>query len=428
MSTQTTSPFSEFMLDRALLDAINKQNYKKPTPIQSRAIPKILDGRDVLASAETGSGKTAAYALPLLQGLLDERSLASDVKTQGHHISALVLVPTRELAVQVTEMINQLSVAIRPRLYCMSACGGVDMEEQAQALRKGTDILVVTPARLLDLMDAKAVVFNQLQTLVLDEVDRLITQNFQYEIESILKHLPNQRQNLFFTATFPDSIRKLVRRVLKNPEVINVPLHEKILIDQHAALVNQRDKISVVQYLVTENDWEQVLIFASAKRSCDHLVNVLEESEIEALGLHGNIPTEQREQALARFKAGEVRILVATDIAARGLDIGQLDCVINYELPNPVENYTHRIGRTGRAGKTGQAISLVAHHELGHFKAIEKHAKVRLPRETIEGFEPDEVAPPAPTRKKPKKTVGKKKRTKQKAAKKQKSQSKLFLD
>lgn len=420
MSNQTTSPFAEFLLDAALLTAVKQQGYKQPTPIQSRAIPKVLDGRDVLASAETGSGKTAAYTLPLLQSLLDERSVAGHIKTQGHHIRALVLVPTRELAVQVTEVINQLGVHIRPRMYCMSACGGVDIEEQAQELRKGTDILVATPARLLDLIEAKAVVFNQLQTLVLDEVDRLITQNFQYEIESILKHLPNQRQNLFFTATFPESIRQLVRRVLTNPEVINVPLHDKILIDQHAALVNQRDKISVVQYLVTENDWEQVLIFASTKRSCDHLVKVLVESDIEAQGLHGNIPPEQREEALAQFKAGKVRILVATDIAARGLDIGQLDCVINYELPNPVDNYTHRIGRTGRAGKTGQAISLIAHHELGHFKAIEKHAKVRLPRETIEGFEPDAEAPPPPKRTKPKKVASKNKksRAKQKAKRK----------
>lgn len=418
--------FADFELDNALLDAIHDQGFTQPTPIQMRAIPKVLEGRDVLASAETGSGKTVAYALPLLQELIYQREEEGRYAAKGHHIRALILVPTRELALQVADVVSDLGSQMRPAVSCISVYGGVELEQQAFELRQGVEVLVATPARLLDLIDAKAVVFNKLRTLVLDEVDRLVNPDFQDEVEKVLRHLPNSRQNLFFTATFPDSIRTLVRRVLDNPEVINVPLANKILIDQHAALVNQRDKISVVQYLLAENDWQQILIFATTKKSCDQLVRILEENEVEVLGLHGNIPTEEREAALSLFKAGEKRVLVATDIAARGLDIGQLDCVINYELPNPVENYTHRIGRTGRAGKTGQAISLIAHHELGHFKAIEKHANVRLPKEVIEGFEPDAEAPPAPTRKKPKKIVGKKRKAKQKVAKKQKRAKQPF--
>ncbi|MCL4160181.1 UNVERIFIED_CONTAM: hypothetical protein GTU68_003685, partial [Idotea baltica] len=222
---------------------------------------------------------------------------------------------------------------MKPKVRCLSVYGGVDVSVQALVLKKGVEVLVATPARLLSLIQAKAVVFNKLRTLVLDEVDRLVSNDFQDEVETILKHLPNKRQNLFFTATFPDSIRNLVREVLDNPEVINIPLAAKILIDQHIAIVNLRDKVQVVNYLLKENDWKQVLIFGTSKKSCDNLVLALKSLEIEVLALHGNIPTDQREQALALFRRGELRVLVATDVAARGLDIGELDCVINFELP-----------------------------------------------------------------------------------------------
>ena len=242
----------------------------------------------------------------------------------------------------------------------------------------------------------------------------------------MLRHLPNKRQNLFFTATFPDSIRDLVRKVLNNPEVIDIPLATSILIDQHIVTVNLRDKIAVVNYLLKENDWEQVLIFGTTKKSCDQLVLALKSLEVDVAALHGNIPTDLRVTTLASFKAAKLRVLVATDIAARGLDIGQLDCVINYELPRQANDYQHRIGRTGRARKTGQAITLVAHHELAHFEAIEKHNQERYERETIEGFEPDTIAPSAPSRKKPKKVLGKKRKAKQKTALRQRKEKKPF--
>ncbi len=418
--------FARFELHPCLLDAITAQGFDRPMPIQGQAIPRIIEGRDVLASAETGSGKTAAYVLPLLQSLLEQRLEEGADAAKGHHIRALILVPTRELALQVSEVVAQLGVRMRPPVKCVSVYGGVDIKEQRVILERGVEVLVATPARLIDLIEAKAVVFNKVRTLVLDEVDRLISTDFQDEVETILRHLPNKRQNLFFTATFPDSIRDLVRKVLNNPEVIDVPLGEKILIDQHIVTVNLKDKIPVVHYLLKENDWQQVLIFGTTKKSCDSLVLALKSLDVDALGLHGNIPTEQRTKALSAFKSGELRVLVATDIAARGLDIGQLDCVINYELPRQANDFQHRIGRTGRARKAGQAITLVSHHELAHFEAIEKYNQERYERETIEGFEPDAIAPPAPSRKKPKKVLGKKRKVKQKAALRQRKDKKPF--
>lgn len=430
MPNQSDAPhrFARFELHPCLLDAVIAQGFERPMPIQSRAIPKIMEGRDVLASAETGSGKTAAYVLPLLQSLLEQRAEEGVNAAKGHHIRALILVPTRELALQVSEVVEELGVKMRPQVRCASVYGGVEVEHQAAVLSHGVEVLVATPARLLSLINAKAVVFNKLRTLVLDEVDRLISSDFQDEVETILKHLPNKRQNLFFTATFPDSIRNLVRKVLNNPEVIDIPLAAEVLIDQHVAIVNQREKIAALNYLLNENDWKQVLIFATSKKRCDELVAALKSLGIEVLALHGNVPSDQREAALARFKRGQLRILVATDIAARGLDIGELDCVINFELPRQVNDYQHRIGRTGRAGKRGQAINLVAHHELAHFGAIEKFNREQYPREVIPGFEPDEVAPPPPSRKKPKKVVGKKRKSKQKTSQKQKRDKKPFGD
>ena len=428
MSYYADSPhtFARFELHPCLLDAITAQGYVQPMPIQGHAIPKIIEGRDVLASAETGSGKTAAYVLPLLQSLLEQRLEEGIEAAKGHHIRALILVPTRELALQVADVVAELGSRMRPAARCVSVYGGVEIKQQRVILEQGVEVLVATPARLLDLIEAKAVVFNKLRTLVLDEVDRLISTDFQDEVETVLRHLPNKRQNLFFTATFPDSIRDLVRKVLNNPEVIDIPLAATILIDQHIVTVNLRDKVSVVNYLLKENDWEQVLIFGTTKKSCDQLVLALKSLDVDVAALHGNIPTDLRTATLASFKAAKLRVLVATDIAARGLDIGQLDCVINYELPRQANDYQHRIGRTGRARKTGQAITLVAHHELAHFEAIEKHNQERYERETIAGFEPDTIAPSAPSRKKPKKVLGKKRKAKQKSALKQRKDKKPF--
>lgn len=419
-------PFARFELDPVLLTAITAQGFSRPMPIQGRSIPKIIEGRDVLARAETGSGKTAAYVLPLLQKLIYQRREEGLQAARGHHIRALILVPTRELALQVSEVVTALGAEMRPTVRCACVYGGGEIEHQVTVLKRGVEVLVATPARLLDLINAKAVVFNKLRTLVLDEVDRMVSIDFQDEVETILRHLPNSRQNLFFTATFPDSIRDLVRKVLDNPEVIDVPAGPKILIDQHVAVVNLRDKVQALNYLLKENDWKQVLVFATTKNSCNDLVKALQSLDVDVLALHGNIPTDQREAALTKFKTGDLRVLVATDIAARGLDIGSLDCVINFEQPRQANDYQHRIGRTGRAGKTGQAINLVSHHEMTHFESIEKFYREQFPRETIPGFEADAVAPPPPARKKPKKVIGKKRKVQRKVEKKVRREKKPF--
>jgi superfamily II DNA/RNA helicase len=274
------------------------------------------------------------------------------------------------------------------------------------ALRGGTDILVSTPGRLLDLVSQNAIKFNQVKALVIDEVDRLMKGDFQEEIDQIMKLLPTKRQNLMFTATFPDSIRTLVRDVMNKPAIVNMDeFLEEVPIEQRVIAVNHNKKNDVLAHLLNENKWKQVLIFCSAKRTCDNLVIKMAKRGIEAVAMHGNKEQSARSAALKNFKSGNMRILIATDVAARGIDIEQLACVINFDLPRSPNDYVHRIGRTGRAGQVGQAISLIAHHEYQHFSVIERHNGFRLEREEIEGFETDEVAPPMP-RSKPKKKAG----------------------
>jgi superfamily II DNA/RNA helicase len=315
-----------------------------------------------------------------------------------------VLVPTRELATQIANVFAQLSENIKPRLTCLSVYGGVKINPQMMALRSGTDILVATPGRLLDLAEQKAIKFNQVKTLVIDEVDRLMKGDFQDEIKQLMKLLPNKRQNLMFTATFPDSIRALVREIMKQPEIINIDeAFEPVTIDHRVITVNHNQKNDLLEHLLNENDWPQVLIFCSAKRTCDNLIIKLEKRGIKAVAMHGNKHQSARLTALADFKSGQNRILIATDVAARGLDIEQLPCVINFDPPRSPNDYKHRTGRTGRAGQAGLAISLIAHHEFHHFTVIENHNGLRLEREQLAGFEVDEIAPPMPTRSRPKK-------------------------
>lgn len=414
--TSITS-FAKFGFSPEILSAISDVGYEKPTNIQQAAIPKILEGRDVLAGAETGSGKTAAFVLPVLHALTRDNDAhahygSKKETVRPHQVRALILVPTRELAIQIGQEITKFSQHIEPHVKCLSVYGGVKIEQPIKELRSGTDFLVATPGRFLDLIKAKAIKFNQLQTLVLDEVDRLVSTGFKEEIEQITKFLPNKRQNLFFTATFPDEIRPLVREVLDNPEIIKQDQQEKELIDQRVLTVNFDNKTALLADLLEKNDWSQVLIFCSAKRSCDNLVKKLSDKGIEALSLHGNKKQHERRDVLKEFKAGTIRIIIATDVAARGLDIVQLPCVINYELPRSPNDYLHRIGRTGRAGKEGMAISLISHHEYQHFTVIEKRNGLRLPWEAIEGFEADEIAPPPPQRSRPKKVKGKKRPSK----------------
>lgn len=404
--------FSSFTFSTEILDAIKKAGYEHPTDIQLEAIPVVLDGKDVLARAETGSGKTATYVLPLLENLSTKNIYRQNKpynkfngidRAKSNCVQVLVLVPTRELALQICDVFKQFSENIKPEIKCLSVYGGVKINPQMMALRSGTDILVSTPGRLLDLVSQNAIKFNQIKALVIDEVDRLMKGDFQEEINKIMKLLPNKRQNLMFTATFPDNIRSLVREEMNDPEIVNMDeFVEEVPIEQRVITVNHNKKNDLLAYLLNKHDWKQVLVFCSAKKTCDNLVIKLAKRDIEAIAMHGNKEQSVRSAALRNFKSGKIRILIATDVAARGVDIEQLSCVINFDLPRSPNDYVHRIGRTGRAGQTGQAISLIAHHEYHHFTVIEKHNALRLKREQLEGFEADEIAPPMP-RSKPKK-------------------------
>ena len=424
--------FASFTLSPLLLDAVKEAGYIKASDVQLETIPAVLEGKDVLARAETGSGKTAAFVLPLLQQLITGKN-----RQKNNNIGIVVLVPTRELTIQIREEFERFSAGFRnppsnhteDSIYkgkqastiepvkCLSVYGGVKINPQMIALRSGADVLVATPGRLLDLHKQNAIRLHQVKTLVVDEVDRLMKGDFKEEIDDIFKLMPRTRQNLMFTATFPDSIRKLVRRIMNEPEIINVDETQSrdfgrkaddIMIDQRVITVNRDKKNDLLAHLLKENDWKHVLVFCSAKRSCDNLVIKLEKRGIEAFAMHGNQQQNARARALSDFKAGKTRILIATDVAGRGIDIQNLPCVINYELPRSPNDYTHRIGRTGRAGEVGIAISLISHHEYQHFGVIEKRNGMRLEREQVEGFEADKKAPPELVRSKPKKKKKKK--------------------
>lgn len=412
MKNTPQADFESFAFSEDILSAIKQMGFETPTDIQIKTIPAVLAGKDVLARADTGSGKTAAFALPLLDGMSNQdiySRIGRDKRFDGANrvasncVQILVLVPTRELAIQVAEVFSQLSKDITPAIKCESVYGGVKINPQMKALRSGADVLVATPGRLLDLVEQNAIKFNQIKALVIDEVDRLMKGDFQEEIEKISKLLPSKRQNLMFTATFPESISHLVREVMNKPEIINMDeFVDELDIEQRVITVNHNQKNDVLAHVLDNNDWEQILIFCSAKRTCDNLVKKLEKRNIEAIAMHSNKEQSARMAALKKFKAGDARILIATDVAARGIDIKQLPCVINYDLPRSPNDYVHRVGRTGRAGEKGHVISLIAHHEFQHFSVIERHNALNLEREEIAGFEIDEVAPPMP-RKSPKK-------------------------
>ena len=400
-----TPDFSSFTFSTVLYESIKKAGYKEPTDVQFESIPAILDGQDVLARAETGSGKTAAFVLPLLERLLRSRKTNKFGQLKrNNNVAIVVLVPTRELAIQIREEFERFSEGVEPKVKCLSVYGGVKINPQMIALRGGADVLVSTPGRLLDLERNNAILLHQVKTLVVDEVDRLMKGDFQEEIDKIFKLMPSKRQNLMFTATFPDSIRKLVRRIMNEPHIINVDdMYDDVDILQRVITVNRDKKNDLLAHLLKENKWKQVLVFCSAKRTCDNLVIKLEKRGVEAVAMHGNLQQNARARALREFKEGKTRVLIATDVAGRGIDIEQLPCVINYELPRSPNDYTHRIGRTGRAGEQGTAISLISHDEYQHFTVIEKRNGIRLEREQIAGFEADKVAPPMPQRSKPKK-------------------------
>ena len=444
MSIAPTPPASNTSFDKLglippLLARLTELEYQHPTPIQAQAIPSVLAGRDLIAGANTGSGKTATFALPLLQKISEQQLSAeqsptntgSHSKRGGNYVAGLVLVPTRELAKQVADSIRSYAVHFNGAIKTVAVFGGVSVNTQMQALRGGTDILVATPGRLLDLISSNAIKLSKVKTLVLDEADRMLSLGFTEELTALLALMPNkvgpnQKQTLLFSATFPEQVTQLTTELLNNPVEIQVQSSDASTLVQRVFTVNKGEKTAVLAHLIQQNQWSQTLIFVNAKNSCEHLADKLSKRGIAAEVFHGDKGQGARSRVLEAFKAGEIEVLIATDIAARGLDIEKLPVVINFDLPRSPTDYMHRIGRSGRAGEVGLALSLIDHDDYHHFKIIEKKNKIWLEREEVIGFEVDEslidetsadkpMAAPAGTGKK-------------KAKKKRQNESKVYTD
>ena len=389
-------PFSSLGLTPATLPAflraVSEAGYPAPTAIQSAAIPAILQGRDVLASARTGSGKTAAFALPMLQQWMDSPRNARG--NSPRHTHGLILVPTRELAAQVGQTLRSLAQYLPQRVKVAVLFGGVSINPQMLNLRGGADIVVATPGRLLDLIAHRAVSIGEVKTLVLDEADRLLDLGFGEELSRILEKLPASRQNLFFSATFPPAAQALAAHMLHNPVRLDVhPAPEaEALIVQRAIEVDAARRTQLLRHLVQSEKWERVLVFVATKHAAETVADKLRKAAIQAEPFHGELSQGKRTQVLRDFKAKVVQVVVATDVAGRGLDITQLPVVVNYDLPRSAVDYTHRIGRTGRAGESGVAVSFVSSGTAAHFRLIEKRQGLTVSREQIVGFEPIEVA------------------------------------
>ncbi|WP_158968796.1 DEAD/DEAH box helicase [Paraglaciecola sp. L3A3] len=379
--------FADLGLSPKILSAVTAKGYTDPSPIQAQAIPAVLEGKDVMAAAQTGTGKTAGFTLPILQ------RLSQGTPARANQARALILTPTRELAAQVAESVQTYGRDLP--LKSAVVFGGVGINPQMVKLRKGVDILVATPGRLLDLYNQNAVKFSDLEILVLDEADRMLDMGFIHDIKKILKLLPKNRQNLMFSATFSDEIRQLAKGLVNNPVEVSVsPANTTVdLVEQWVYPVDKSQKTAILTRLIKDNDWQQVLVFSRTKHGANRIVKQLEARGITAAAIHGNKSQGARTKALADFKQGKVKALIATDIAARGIDIDQLPQVVNFDLPNVAEDYVHRIGRTGRAGATGQAISMVTLEEFKQLVDIERLTKQVIQRKTIAGFEPSQPLP-----------------------------------
>ncbi len=377
--------FTELGLSDSILRAIEEHGYTTPTPIQAKSIPAVLKGGDLLAAAQTGTGKTAGFTLPILQRLISNAKPVSGKR----QLKVLILTPTRELAAQVQESV--VTYGKYTGLKSTVIFGGVGANPQIRAIQAGLDILVATPGRLLDLMSQNCVSLNAIEILVLDEADRMLDMGFLRDIKKILAALPKQRQNLLFSATFSSEIKTLADGLLNSPALIEVARSNSAneAIAQLIHPVDRTRKHPLLAHLIKSNDWKQVLVFTRTKHGANKLVTQLEKDGITSMAIHGNKSQSARTKALADFKAGKIVVLVATDIAARGIDIDQLPHVVNYDLPNVSEDYVHRIGRTGRAGSNGVAVSLVCVDEHQMLRDIEKLIKQKLPQEVIPGFEPD---------------------------------------
>lgn len=400
--------FADLGLHADILKAISEQGYEKPTPIQEQAIPLVLEGRDLMAAAQTGTGKTAGFTLPVLHRLQD----LPKPTVKGNQARVLVLTPTRELAAQVAESVELYGQHLK--LKSAVVFGGVKINPQMQKLRGGVDVLIATPGRLLDLYQQNAIKFDELSVLVLDEADRMLDMGFIHDIRRIIKLLPRKRQTLLFSATFSNDIRQLAKQFLYKPSEVSVtpPNSTVDTVKQKLISVDKQKKSQLLTRLIQDNDWFQVLVFCRTKHGANRLVRQLGNREITAAAIHGNKSQGARTRALAEFKEGKLRVLVATDIAARGIDIDQLPHVVNFDLPQVAEDYVHRIGRTGRAGASGEAVSLVDHDEYKQLIEIERLIKKLIPREEHPDFEPTNNLPASKTdfsskprrKKKPKKS------------------------
>ena len=393
---ETNIEFKDLALSGKLLQAIEEKGYKNPTPIQAQGIPAVLDGKDVMAAAQTGTGKTAGFVLPILEGLTNGE------RVKANQARVLILTPTRELAAQIQD--NIVDYGKHLPLTSTVVFGGVKINPQMMRLRKGVDILVATPGRLIDLHNQKAIRFNQLEVLVLDEADRMLDMGFIHDIRKILAFLPPKRQTLMFSATFSQEIRTLAKKLVRNPVEISVTPRNTTVkaVTQWICPVDKKQKSALLVRLIQENNWKKVLVFSRTKHGANRLTTYLEKKKISAAAIHGNKSQNARTKALKAFKEDKIQILVATDIAARGIDIDQLPQVINFDLPNVPEDYIHRIGRTGRAGLKGQAISLVSADEFKQLSDIEYLLNRILDRKVIEGFSPVHDVPVTRLDKKPK--------------------------
>ncbi|MCM5705168.1 DEAD/DEAH box helicase [Larsenimonas salina] len=376
--------FSELGLCPELLRAIERAGYSSPSPIQAKSIPEGLEGRDVLAAAQTGTGKTAGFALPILQ-----RLAAANRPAQARRPRALILTPTRELAAQVGEVVEQFGKAFETPITSTVVFGGVNANPQISALGKGVDVLVACPGRLLDLIGQKAVALDGVETLVLDEADRMLDMGFIHDIKKLMKLVPSRRQTLLFSATFSSEIRTLATGFLTNPVEIDVTPRNSTArtVDQSVYHVEKSAKAAALIHLITSRDWDQVLVFTATKHMANKVTYSLQQAGLTAAAIHGNKSQNARTQALSGFKEKSITALVATDVAARGIDINQLPQVVNFELPATPADYVHRIGRTGRAGAEGQAISLVDREEQDLLKRIEKLIKSNLPETDMSDFD-----------------------------------------
>ncbi len=378
----TTIHFDSLGLSAPILQAIEEKGYTTPTPIQAQAIPAVLEGKDVMAAAQTGTGKTAGFTLPILE------SLSKGNRAKPNQARVLILTPTRELAAQIQDSV--VTYGKHLPLSSTVVFGGVKINPQMMKLRRGVDVLVATPGRLIDLHNQNAVRFKQLEVLVLDEADRMLDMGFIHDIRKILAFLPPKRQTLMFSATFSMEIRNLAKKLVRNPVEISVTPRNTTVeaVKQWICPVDKKQKSALLARLIQENDWKKILVFSRTKHGANRLTQYLEKKKIKAAAIHGNKSQNARTKALKAFKDDEIRVLVATDIAARGIDIDQLPQVINFDLPNVPEDYIHRIGRTGRAGLKGQAISLVSADEFKQLSDIEYLLNRILDRKVIDGFAP----------------------------------------